>query len=256
MPNLSTLAGRLLTQELGSDDSTVLFTTDRRNGALFDGVREFADITECFIKRSTVTLTGGVSEYDLHASTIVAGQDFIRFAADQPVEIQYTDASSLTTYHVPPEKTVRWLDEHMAGWRTSTISSGMQIPQYCYRRAEGGHLYLGFTPQPSTGSSASMRVLVPFVAYPATSTSSTWVPFTADGQVRYDLQPFHQGLVHYAAHQLEKLRRDEQASDRQLQKFTVYVQRYWQALRRKGGGTVAFAKSYFRRQTQAEDPRT
>ena len=37
--------------------------------------------------------------------------------------------------------------------------------------------------------------------------------------------PFH-GFVHYAAHQLEKLRRDEQASDRQLQKFLGYVQQY------------------------------
>jgi hypothetical protein len=70
------------------------------------------------------------------------------------------------------------------------------------------------------------------------------------------LRPYHQGMVHYAAHQLEKLRRDDQASDRQMQKFMFYVTRYWQAMRRKGGSSLTFARSYFRRGTAAEDPRT
>lgn len=262
MPNLSTLAGRLLTQELGSEDSTVLFTDARRQAAIFDGIREFADLTECHIRRSTVTITGGTAEYDLHTIAVVGAQDFVRFANDQPIEVHYTDASSVTTYLSGdnlPEKTVRWLDTHEPSWRNSTVlSSGMQVPRCFYRRADGGRLFLGFYPTPSTGSSASMKALVPYVAYPDVSTNSTFVPFTADGQVRYDLRPFHQGLVHYAAHQLEKLRRDDQASDRQFQKFMIYVERYLQSMRRKGGGVLTYATRYFRRGStwQGEDPRT
>jgi hypothetical protein len=259
VPNLSTLAGRLLTQELGSEDSTVLFTTDRRNHAIFDAIREFADLTECHIRRSTLTMAGGTAEYDLHDSTVIGSQDFVRWANDQPVEVHYTDASSHTTYLHLTERTVRWLDSNEPGWRDSTgVSSGMQTPECFYRRVEGGRVWLGFHPVPSTGSSASMKALLPYVAYPDVSTASTHVPFTSDGQVRYDLRPFHQGLVHYAAHQLEKLRRDDQASDRQMQKFLGFVQRYWTAMRRKGGSSVQFARSYFRRSlaAEAQDPRT
>jgi hypothetical protein len=264
MPNLSTLSGRLLTQELGNEDSTVLFTDARRIGGVFDGIREFADLTECYIRVSSVTLTGGVGEYDLHASTIVASQDFVRFASDQAVEVHYTDASSHTTYlsgEDLPERTVRWLDMHEPGWRDSTaVSSGMQLPRCVYRRVDGGRMWLGFYPVPSTGSSAAMKALVPYVAYPSVSTNSTHVPFTdTSGNTRWDLQPYHQAFAHYAAHQLEKLRRDDQASDRQKQAFMVYVQRYLQAMRRKGGGALTYARRYFRRGTsmlEGQDPRT
>lgn len=260
MPNLSTLSGRLLTQELGSEDSTVLFTDARRHSAIFDGIREFADLTECHIRRSTVTITGGTGEYDLHLASIISNQDFVRFVTDQAIEVHYTDASSYTSYITVPEKTVRWLDEYEPSWRHSTmVSSGMQVPRYCYRRVEGGRHYLGFYPVPSTGSSASMKALVPYVAYPDVSTVSTHVPFTANGQVRFDLRPYHQGLVHYAAHQMEKLRRDDQASDRQLQRFMGYVQRYLQATRRKGTNALTYARTYFRRGStmqEGTDPRT
>jgi hypothetical protein len=262
MPNLSTLAGRLLTQELGSEDSTILFTDARRNGGIFDGIREFADLTECFQRVSSLTWAGGVREYDLHASTVIASQDFVRFPSEMSVEFHYTDASSVTTYHSGadlPERTVRWLNVNEPGWRDSTtVSSGMQIPQCFYRRSEGGRLFLGLHPVPSTGSSASIKVLIPYVAYPTVSTNSTYVPYTADGQVRYDLQPYHQGLVHYAAHQNEKLRKDDQAADRQLQRFMGYVQRYLQNNRRKAGTALTYARNYFRRGRdviEAKDPR-
>jgi hypothetical protein len=52
--------------------------------------------------------------------------------------------------------------------------------------------------------------------------------------------------VHYAAHDLEKLRKDPEASDRQLQKFLGYVQRYIAAIKPKGGKTLRQTRSYFR----------
>ena len=63
--------------------------------------------------------------------------------------------------------------------------------------------------------------------------------------VRSDLRPYQQALVHYAAHDLEKIRKDPEASDRQLQKFLGYVQRYVQATHPKGPRSLRASKSYF-----------
>ena len=255
----SSLYGRSLDQELGSEDSTVLFTTARRKAAINDGLKEFADLTECLVRVSTVTVTGGTGEYDLHASSIISDQDFLRLAADQPVEFHYTDASSLTTYLSGadlPERTVRWLDNYEPGWRGSTGSTGVQTPHVFYQRAEGGSWLLGFYPVPSTGSSASAKAIVPYVADPSPLTSDTQQPFTVGGSVRRDLMPYHRAAVHFGAHQLEKLRRDDAAADRQLQKFMGYVTRYLQSLRKKGGTSLTFARQYFRRESGGTDPRT
>lgn len=262
MTAFSSLYGNRLDEELGSADSTVLFTTERRKAAVNLGLREFADLTECLVRVSSVTVTGGTGEYDLHSTAVLADQDFLRLAADQAVEFHYTDASSFTQYLSGddlPERTVRWLDRYEPSWRNSTaLSSGMQTPRLFYQRPEGGSWYLGFYPVPSTGSSASAKALVPYVALPAPMTSDTQQPFTVGAAVRHDLRPYHQALVHYAAYQLEKLRRDDQASDRQLQKFMGYVTRYVQSMRKKGGASLTFARQYFRRTAgvlDGKDPR-
>lgn len=255
----STLYGRLLDQELGTADSTVLFTDARRKAGINDGLREFADLTECFVRVSSVTVTGGTGEYDLHSTAVIADQDFVRLAADQAVEFHYTDASSFTQYLSGadlPERTVRWLDTYEPGWRDSTsVSSGAQVPSVFYQRGDGGAWLLGFYPVPSTGSSASAKALVPYVADPQPLTSDTQEPFTVSGNIRRDLRPYHRAAVHYAAHQLEKLRRDEQASDRQLQKFMGYVSRYLQSLRKKGGSALTYARRYLRPAERGVDPR-
>jgi len=105
-----------------------------------------------------------------------------------------------------------------------------------------------------------MKALVPYVAKPPVMSNSTSEPFTVSGSVRADLRMYHQASVHYGAHQLEKLRRDDQASDRQLQRFLSYVTRYMQSMRQKGGTALTFARTYFRRSVGAsddvQDPRT
>ena len=50
-------------------------------------------------------------------------------------------------------------------------------------------------------------------------------------------------------HTLEKLRKDKEASDSQLQAFLGYVSRYIQATRPKGPRAVRTSKSYFRNRT-------
>lgn len=259
MTQFSTLYGSRLDEELGTDDASVLFTTARRKAAINRGVSEFAELTECLLRKSTIAISGGTGEYDLNSTLLIADGDFVRLTKQQ-VEFRYVDASSNETVLAGddlPRRDVDWLNRYSPGWQTSTVASSvMQMPEFFYERMDGGHRYLGLTPIPSTGSSASAKVIVPYVARPAVLTSDTSEPYTVGGFVRADLRDYHQASVHYGAHQLEKLRRDDQASDRQLQKFLGYVQRYVQNARIKGGQAVTMARNYFKTQAQGTDPRT
>jgi hypothetical protein len=146
----------------------------------------------------------------------------------------------------------------MPGWQDSSVSTASQWPTVHYLRHQDGHAYLGFVPTPSTGSSETMTAVVPYVALPPLLTSDTDEPFTLGGQARTDLRPFHQAAVHFAAHVLEKLRKDSQASAEQFQQFMGFVERFRAEGRRKGGGTVRLVRNYFRRSAdrdRGEDPR-
>jgi hypothetical protein len=264
MTQFSSLYGTYLDEELGTDDSTVLFTTVRRKSAINKGVREFAKLTKCLKRESTITITGGTAEYNLNSTAILADGDFMEFDVRQ-VQFVYTDASSNVTILEGddlPRRDVEWLNRYWPAWQQSTVASSvMQLPEAYYEREQDGARYLGFTPVPSTGSSASAKVICPYVAYPVPITSDTAEPYTVAGGVRFDLRPYHQAPVHFAAYQLEKLRRDDQASQSQFQKFMGYVAQYFQDKLRKRGGTQAtFVKNYLNRRGlrggDRVDPRT
>ncbi len=70
MTQFSSLYLARLDEELGSDDHSVLLTLARRRAAINRGIAEFAELTECFTKQSTITITGGFGEYDLNASSV------------------------------------------------------------------------------------------------------------------------------------------------------------------------------------------
>lgn len=264
MAIFSSLYGERLSRELGTDDSTVLFTTARRKAAINEGCLEFADLTECLQKTSTIAITGGTQEYALTVDPSSLVGDFLRYQS-RPVSFSYTDAAGIVTTLSGddlPRRDPVWLERYAAGWNTSTTASSIaQLPSYWYDRVEGPQRLIGFAPTPCTGSSASAKALVPYVAAPIPLTSDTQEPFqmfpstnaSTDatpvvGIQRTDLRPYHQAAVHYAAHQLEKFRKDTEASERQLQKFYQYIQRYEQKNRTKGGQSVTTAKRYFGRQ--------
>lgn len=257
MTIFSSLYGTRLDRELGGN-STILFTTAKRQQAINEGAKEFAQQTECLTRTSTFAITGGTGEYDLNSTTIIPGGDFGSFAKE-PVEFTYIDAGSNVTILAGPalvRRDILWLDRYREGWRQSTVASSvMQVPDAYYLRPDGAHLYLGFTPMPSTGSSASASVLVPYIADAPVMTSDTNEPFQFGASVRTDLRAYHQGLVHYGAAQLEKLRRDDQASDRQMMKFREYVARYFADLRIKGGRVLSLGRSYFNQRVGRSDRR-
>lgn len=253
MVAFSSLYSARLDRELGTDDSTVLFTTARRKAAVNEGAVEFANLTGCLTRWVTVTGTGGTAEYDLNSTLVIAAGDFGGFAKE-PVEFTYTDASSKVTIlsgDALPRRDIPWLDQYRPSWRLSTVASSVsQLPECYYVRMDGGAHYLGFTPVPSTGSSASFTFRVPYLAEAPTMVSDSTEPFTFNSSARGDLSGYHAGLVHFAAHQLEKLRRDDQASDRQLQKFLGYVSRYLQDAARRGPKVVRQMRNYFSARTK------
>ena len=263
MTQFSSLYSARLDRELGAADSTQLFTTARRKSAINEAQAEFADLTDCLQRQSTVTWPGGTAELNLTSTTVIADGDFSR-VSNEPVQFYYTDASSYVTVlegdEALPRRDVPWLNRYQAGWQQSTVASSVQqLPTSYYLRADGGALWLGMTPVPSTGSSASMAVVIPYLAQPTVLTSDTQEPFVVGGVTRTDLRTYHQALVHYAAHLLEKLRRDEQASDRQLQRFVGYVARFHQNMRQRGAQVVTYATRRFVRSnatSDAKDPRT
>jgi hypothetical protein len=235
-----------LDEELGTDDSTRLFTTARRKHAVNQGIRQFADLTECFTKESSIACSNAVGEYDLLSTVNTPAADYVRLSKQEPEYRLVSSGSSGSTHYVAGKDfrrtTVQWLDEYEPGWRQSTGGT----PQYYYERVQGGQRLFGLYPPPKIGSSQVGTLRVPFVARPSSLTSDTDVPFKDSTlATRNDFEPYHEAFAHFAAYRLEKLRMQPEESNQQLQTFLGYVQRFLGALKPKGGTTVKVSRNYF-----------
>lgn len=248
----SDLYGDRLDQELGSADRTKLFTTAKRKAAINFGQREFVKQTECLPRQATIALTSGVGEIDLDAEL-----DDGTWLTAQGVELQIVPLTGSTRYvggDDLPIRTIGWLNRNNPGWREA--SAGTPTDQYL--RDDGGSVYLGLTPAPLIPTGDVWSVIVPYLALPEDMTGDTAVPFAVDGDAKRMLWPWHQALVHYAAAQLELLRKEAQRSDLQMKKFAGYVADYLQRHRTKGGTQVSFTRDYrgdARRSSRGVDPR-
>lgn len=237
MATFSALYDDALHTELGSNDTAVLFTSARRKHAINEAYRQFADLTECYVKQSSMAWSTGVQESAL--STI---SDFVRVASQQPVFIisDSNGQQQILAGDDFPQRDIPYLDHAEDGWRSTQTG----YPSGWYLRTDAGSQYFGLDRRfdVSTGSTLSGKLVLPYVALPSSLTNDTSVPFNG----RPDLLMYHQALVHYAAHDLEKLRKDQEASDRQLQKFQGYVARFLGNDRPKGNRSVRTAVPYFR----------
>lgn len=254
MPTFKHLYSSALDYELGTDDSTRLFTDGRRKQSVNEGLEQFAELTECFVRESTLVSSHGVREYSLNSTLNIPGNDYVRPARQRP-EFQLTSShggSSAQITYVSGDaferREIDWLNQYEPGWRESTGGT----PRFWYERMDGGVRFFGLHPPPEIGSSETAKVRFPYVAKPPVLTSDTDVPYsvasTAIGGstgIRTDLDVYHQAAVHYAAHKLEKLRVNTEASQMQLQTFLGWVEKYLAARTPKGGQTLKAARSYF-----------
>ena len=241
------LYGNALDVQLNSADRAQLFSVARRKHEINEAEREFIRQTECLTKQSTLALStavvagsSGVTEVDL--STNVT--DMLWLSA-QPLELRHTDSNSVITYYSRDElrrRDIPYLDRYKAGWRTASAS----VPEDYYLREDGGARYLGLTPPPSFGSTAeTWEAVIGYVAWPTSMTNDSAVAFSSQAHLR----PWHQALVHFAAARLEKLRGDDEASDRQAGMFAGYVADYLRRQRPKGGSQVTYDRLYRRERT-------
>lgn len=246
MPTFSQLWGDDLTTELGTNDTAVLFTDARRKHAINQGYRQFADLTECFTKRSTISVSSSAQEFNLNSSATLSGSSgFLRVSAEGPAYIKTDTAGNQQIFAGEsfPQREIPYLDAVDEGWRSTQTPSD---PTGWYVRKRGGQLLFGFDTPVDVSTSETAELIIPFVCNPSSMVASTAMPFTDSTNYRYDLVPYHQAFVHYGAYQMEKLRRDDERADKQLQLFMSYVQRYLQATRKKGTNGVRTARSYFR----------
>lgn len=246
MPQFSQLWGDDLTTELGSNDTSVLFTDARRKHAVNVGLRQFADLTECFVKRSSITVSSSAQEFNLNSSSIMSGSSrFTRMASEGPTYVK-TDSSGFQTFisgeELFPQRNIPYLDASEDGWRSTNTGD----PTGWYLRDDAGAKYFGLDRPANVSTSETAELLIPFVQKMSSLTSDTAMPFAVSTNYRHDLEDYHQAGVHYAAHLMEKLRKDREAADDQLQRFMGYVNRYNAQKAVKGMKGVRMAQSYFR----------
>lgn len=142
------------------------------------------------------------------------------------------------------------------GWRA--VSPG--TPTQYYTRPDGGSIYLGLHPAPSISGTDTWAVILPYVAVPPDMSADADQPFTISSNPIKALRFFHRALVHYAAYDLEKLRKEVGRSAGQLQLFELEIQKYISAQKPKQGAVVRLAMDYRavgrRAQPVRFDPRT
>lgn len=245
------LYGDELDRELGTADRTQLFTTARRKAAINAGQLEFVRRTECLQRQVSVSLVSDTQEYDLEASISDFG-----WIAKQGVSIRIVEGS--TTRYIEgddlTETTVERLNTEEPGWRAADGST----PAQRYLRHDGGSVYLGFHPMPSF-STGTWTALVPCVIVPADMSADGDLPFTYSSNAVQSLRFHHQALVHWAAYQLEKYRKDTERSGTQFQLFEAEIEKYVGAMKPKNGRPVRMAVNYRRNASQGTgrvlDPR-
>lgn len=237
------LYGEALDTELGSADRTERFTTFRRKRAINLGQREFARLTDCFPREAQIDLVSDLREYDLEA--VINDEAFLRFTEQQPY-LHLTDAGghlrSITGEEFP-RRDIAQLDRETPGWRSNSSGS---TPCEWYLREEGGRTFFGLNPMPSIPSGATWLAFVPYSSYPADMILDDDEPFQTDsgGNPKTSLRIYHQAIVHRAAAELEKLRRNYPQMKEQLRLFGGMVQDYREKKVPTGGQRVSFARNY------------
>jgi hypothetical protein len=209
------LYGEALNHELGSYDTTQLFTTVRRKAAINRAVKEFARLGKISLsKEIVIPVVSGTTTYNLDTAS---ANRFVAFGRPPLRVRQITTATGAKAVTSLVVRSTAYLDEAMPGWR-DTASTG--FPQAIAHDPVDGVNNLRFTPIPSIPASETWELVVPIAANAADMVLDTEVPF--DG--RPDIEPFHWGIAHFAAAILERLRKDPDAEKNQVTKFGAYVE--------------------------------
>ena len=210
------LYGEALHHELGSYDTTQLFTTVRRKAAVNRAQKEFARLGKISLSKEVVIpVVAGTRDYNLDTAS---GSRFVAFGRSPLRLRQIVTANPLaTTVTSLVVRSTAYMDEVLPGWR-DPASSG--FPSNIVHDPSDGVNTLRFTPFPGIPASETWELVVPIAANAADMVLDSEVPF--DG--RPDVEPFHWALAHFAAAILERLRKDPEAEKNQVTKFGAYLE--------------------------------
>lgn len=232
------LYGTELDRELGTTDRTQRFTTVRRKAAINAAQLEFVKRTSCLTKQTTIAMVDATQEYDIEATITdfggITAQGVSIKIVDSGGNIRYIEGNDLI------ETTVERLNVEQPGWRADSPST----PLYVYHRRDGGTVNLGFHPAPDITAGDTWTILLPYWMIPADMTADIDEPFTVSSNAIKSMRPYHRGLVHYAAYDLEKLRKDEQRAALQLQLFEQSVAEFLAEMTPKHGTRVRLDRNY------------
>lgn len=240
------LFGSYLDTELGTEDRTQRFTTVKRKLFINEGQRVFNEQTGCFVKRFAIPLVDGTAEYNIEGTGIITTGDYLRPSKTTATLKQYDGTgTALSDYRYGegpelPYITEEALNQTRGGWRAETAAT----PTAWTLRADGASQYVVLVPPPDVPTAETWTLLWPYVAQPADMTADADEPYQVAGSVRTSLRPYHRGILHYAAAQLEKLRKNYEASDRQLKFFAAAVAKYHADQQRPTGSAIRLAQNY------------
>lgn len=248
------LYGTDLDTELGTADRTQRFTTVLRKRYVNEGQRVFNEQTSCFVRRASIDL-GLPGQYDLERVGITQEYTTDGVLVTPPLTNDYlwpakTSGSLLeitsggTTSYVEgpslPFKAEEELNQTRPNWRTEPAGT----PDCWSLREDGGQLYLLLIPAPNPPHADTWTLLWPYVAVPADMTLDAQEPYSIGGDPRSTLRPYHRAIVHYAAAQLEKLRKNWEGVERQMQLFAAYVAKYRADQAPKRGTSIRLRQDY------------
>lgn len=216
------LYGAFLDQELGTSDRTNLFTVARRQAAINAAQLWFTTQTACLQTDEALPLVNGQAEYRLDSLTT---GPYLALAPEGP-ELFLTHADGTTVQLAGkddfPRRTIPWLNNSEPGWRTSPPAT----PSYWYERMDGAALLFGLYPAPLIPAGETWVAQIPYVLAPDPLVLDPDLPFTIGTVVKTTLTPWHRALGYYAAHDLEKLRKDLNRSAAALVQAQAEVQNY------------------------------
>lgn len=249
----SDLYGTQLDIELGSADRTQLFTTAKRKKAVNDGMHNFERVTSCTPVYGTIPIVSGTGEYDVFLNF----QNYISLAHNMNPSVKKVDASGNASWIQGvdlPRRDPVWLDVSQPGWRADAAGT----PTSWYLRDDAGTTFIGLDPPPSVPAGSTYSLLMAYVASSDDLVNDGDQPFSISGTPFLRLISYHQGLVHFAAGQLEALRKNYTAAKRQMDLYAGYVAQYTTKQRTDGPDQVTFARNYLReaagRTGRARDP--
>jgi len=217
------LYGPFLDQELGTADRTNLFTVAKRQAAINAAQLWFTTQTACLQRDEFIPLVSETAEYSLAA--LLSTGKYLALAPQGP-ELLLTHADGTTTQIAGkddfPRRTEPWLNNSEPGWRSSPAAT----PMCWYEKMEGAALILALYPSPLIPAGETWQLRVPYVMKPDTLTVDSAIPFTIAPVVKTTMEPWHRALGYYAAHDLEKLRKDLTRSAAALVQAQAEVQNY------------------------------